>query len=94
MNRIATIAAIAALVSLSACNSSNNETVDVPADENTVAATDAPGSSVDPALIQQCDSQTPTAACDTEEVRNSQYCEDVRKEAGFTGQPVTDPKCK
>ena len=93
MNKIVTIAAIAALASLSAC-SSGNETVDVPADENTAVATDTPGSTVDPALIQQCDSQTPTAACDTEEVRNAQYCEDVRKEAGLTGHPVTDPKCK
>lgn len=90
MKKLVTVAAIAAL--LSACTPSN-ETVDVPADE-TPGAVDAgnPGS-VDPGLIQQCDSQTPTAACDTEEYRNSQHCEQVRNEAGFTGQPVTDPKC-
>ena len=92
MKKIVSLAAIAALA-LTACTPSN-ETVDVPADETPGAVdTGNPGSTVDPGLIQQCDSLTPTAACDTEEVRNAQYCEDVRKEAGLTGHPVTDPKC-
>lgn len=94
MNKIVTIAAIAALASLTACTS-GNEPTDAPTDAASAVATDAASAgNVDPALLQQCDSQTPTAACDTEEVRNAQYCEDVRKEAGLTGQPVTDPKCK
>jgi hypothetical protein len=65
MKKIATIAAIAALTTLAACG-----TAEAPAEVTaTEAVENEATTAVDPNLQQVCDSQTPTAACDSDEVR-------------------------
>jgi len=66
MKKIATIAAIAAFTTLAACSA--EKVPELVAD--TELEPSVPADQVDPNLQQICDSQTPTAACDSDEVRN------------------------
>lgn len=89
---------LSGLLLLAACDDGSTPLAPVPTDTATApAAGDVPA--YDPALDLICDSQTPTAACDSEEYRNARAareaaCEDARREAGLTGHPVTDPNCQ
>jgi hypothetical protein len=68
MKKFVTIAAVAALTTLAACG-----TAEAPAEVTATEAVETEATNaVDPNLQQICDSQTPTAACDSEEYRDAQ----------------------
>lgn len=88
---------LSGLLLLAACDGPS-ATVPTPTDTTPAPTSSEPGA-YDPALDLICDSQTPTAACDSEEYRNARAareaaCEDARREAGLTGYPVRDPNCQ
>lgn len=88
---------LSGLLLLAACDSATPP-APAPTDPAPAPTSSEPGA-YDPSLDLICDSQTPTAACDSEEYRNARAareaaCEDARREAGLTGHPVTDPNCQ
>lgn len=86
---------LSGLLLLAACDSGTTPPAPAPTDGATAPApSDIPAN--DPALDAICDSQTPTAACDSEEYRNAraereEACKNARSETDLSGQTVTDP---
>lgn len=88
---------LSGLLLLAACD--NAAPVPTPTDTSSTAPGD--NTAYDPALDAICDSQTPTAACDSEEYRAAREaraakeaaCEAERYESGLTGNPIRIAEC-
>jgi hypothetical protein len=88
---------LSGLLLLAACDNA----APVPTPTETGVPVPSDNTAYDPALDAICDSQTPTAACDSEEYRAARAareakeaeCEAERYESGRTGNPVRIPEC-